>query len=699
MSGNKKGAAVKRKKNSISNCKDADEPSDTKKKHPTRKTLEKPIISKKKSKQNQSQKRHKKNNVQINSSESNNDDDDDDDDSSQDDNNDQSGSNSSDNSDSDSSGESSDDDDDDDDDGPVMLNSALWRSVEDVRSDDWMLQSCVLIRRASVLSDECKSTLEYYASVQQYLSDAIKSEILSYLLSQYHISNEMKHAAALEDLTVQTFIHLGAPIYLNRMFACRYLWTLITGGKGNETHPGLRRFIDRLSRNADVNLKYGVHHVLLRLLSRHPLMDGSSMVRIEDLNSEQLLYLIHDPEDVNDLLSLGWKPSVGTLLHYIYNEPSTSKMDLINYLSPAIWNELGSTLPVWMDSPYGFKLDPNYEQSWDSKQFWTTVPDPWLAAEKEARTQCPSLTLLRRTTKLPLMKSKTLQCILSILQKSPRMFKIFWIKNSLTWLNYIQLFSDSHLQVMWQILMHPPLERTYCSCNLTRLQHINDAIQGHKKRPRPREELATMAPLNHLCGTDSIHRLMRPQKCAPWYRVVPPPNDDGDVLDMIPAILSENILKTTYGTPNYGRTVAVAHFLILMYLKKVTTTTIMVLAEIVTGWKPNKIQTLRDILTIVSKITPIFTPQSTKSSEAAAAAVSTTNISHETKAIGQLGSSGQVQSHLLYKNPHHAPLSKCLRRLYLQLRNQKNINSTNSTSNLTMFTLASIYDTLHLHLY
>ena len=229
----------------------------------------------------------------------------------------------------------------------VSTNNALMSGIREHRSKDWMLRACAITRHPSMFSDLVRDKRKLEAHVEQWwvwlrkvgpgLPDAIKAEMLLTTLINFGSGSAYRVLSS-----------LGFPTYLNGQFFIRYCWSALFADDAGVAV--LRSFIRYLADDSLSRSAYGQRHVYLRLMSRSDDMDVKA---IEDHKSLVILPRIHNVEDVNDLLSLGWRPTIGTLLEFAQTH---SLRRQIKYLGPAVWSDLSTTLPLWHDSPYDPKL-------------------------------------------------------------------------------------------------------------------------------------------------------------------------------------------------------------------------------------------------------------------------------------------------------------------------------------------------------
>jgi hypothetical protein len=495
---------------------------------------------------------------------------------------------------------------------------------------------------------------------------------------------------------VKVFTTLGCPVYISGKFSVRYLWSIL----GISYEDTLKRFVTSLANDANVRSIYGARHVLLRLMSK--LKGMHNLLSIENLDTDLVLKGITYVDDVNDLVRLGWRPNIGTFLHYADKMPVHS---LIDRIAPVLWSDLSITLPMWHDSPF----DPRSLKAsvLEGDAFWKEIPEYWLRTEEQLRSQCPSLSSVR-TFKMPMLKPTGLQQLLSIVQKSPTLIRHSWANKSLTWLNFILLYRPEYFHVLLQVLLYPHAAKTPCMCHMYRLEHINYA---RKQRRRYRDNLlmndGNNGPNGHRCEHEEHTVLLHSIQCMPWYRHPPPDNRDPDRFDMIHAVLHDRV-NSPWALNNLGRVVAVAHLLIILTAKGVTTTSIQLIADVVTGWrKQPTIKDLRPILANMFDLAQTITlsqsqsqsqsqsitrnsntpptdshPTSSDLAQAVAAALTKTDDKADDKTDNVDRSSGQmekavwscgekdnrlVQSHLLYRRPADAVLANALKRLHLKL--------------------------------
>lgn len=555
-------------------------------------------------------------------------------------------------------------------------NNALLRNISQIRAPNWVLHACALARQPVMYHDLSEDTrvrfgdqgMKEYVSkcwswlreIGVHLPEAIKSEMLLTTLTNFG------SLPALNMLAV-----LGFPAYFNGQFFIRYFW----GGLYSEVSTRvLQQFIREVAKDPNARRAYGTRHVYLRLMSQVTASEETHVDEIVAHDSSILLRRLKSVEDVNDLLSLGWRPNVGTLLHHAQTH---SLHRIIKDLAPAICTDLSTTIPMWLDSPFDPASITPGPASLDSHEFWNGVPEYWLASADQIQRACPTLAN-PRGTKMPALEPGDLQRILSLMHKAPTLIRLAWAKKSLTWLNYILLFRYEHFYTLLQILLVPPItSRPPCLCQIYRLTHINNARKSRRKKQRravPTNLIdpadADIGPRSHQgCENEYPSVILRPQQCMPWYRAAPSTNSDWDRYDVIHAALSDRkILHSPYGLSHRGRTVAIAHLLILFNAKGITATSIQLLADIVAAWPSQpSIKDLRPLLAKMHALTQILKVQPLANTSPAPEKKISASADEGGAVLGSFGSTGAVQSHVLYRKPKDAVLCSALRKLHQEL--------------------------------
>lgn len=577
--------------------------------------------------------------------------------------------------------------------------NSLLRGIDQNRLADWILHACLLARYQPLFLERGRLSVaelpfvekswEWLREVGLKLPQSIMYDMLASSLTLFGPS------AAFSILKVLQF-----PAFLNGQFIIRLLWNGLNVGVCASLATNLRRFIVLIAGSEEARKFYGPRHVLIRLMSRATTEEPFEVVEIEELNSLILFRRLRSVEDVNDLLQLGWRPNAGTLLDLAQTEPLCKSIHL---LAPAVWVDLSSTLPMWLDSPYNpsTALATNMETAAD---FWDVVPEYWLESENQIRAHCATLSQ-PRPYKMALMKPSNLQRMLTLMHKAPTLLRYAWVKKSLTWLNYIKMFRHEHFHTMLQVLLQPPLARPPCLCHVYRLSSINI---NRKNRRRRHAHLdvhnnndANVGPRGHNgCeAVEVVSHVMNPlnQQCMPWYRTSPQTPHDPDRFDIINEVLHQNNdqAMAPYSLNRRGKTIAIAQLLLLLTAKGITATSIHLLAEIVASW--NVAPTIKDLRLVLGKMNEFAT---TLTNEMASrpcdqkkmdmsnggtpgdrkhgggggdgartekAAAKSDIKAAEGCVIGSLGMASSVQSHVLYKSPKDAVLCSALRTLHAQL--------------------------------
>jgi hypothetical protein len=548
------------------------------------------------------------------------------------------------------------------------------------------------------------------------LPDATKSDVMLTTLTNFG------SRPALEVLRA-----LGYPAYLNGQFFVRYFWS---GIYTDACTKALQSFVKLVAADDLAKAAYGARHVYLRLMSRAEGSEDVAVREIEDHHSSTLLRRIKSVEDVNDLLSLGWRPTVGALLEYAQGFAAQTELlaDRVRKVAPAAWVDLSTTIPMWLDSPF----DPATADapSIDSySDFWRATPQHWLSSEEQVRSQYPSMSLERHAKMHrgqagkpsspaalgEIMSPAGLQRMLALVHKSPTLIRYAWCAKSLTWLNYILLFRDRHFQTMLQVLLQPSAPRPPCLCPIERLTRINNTRRarrrGHFRVWRaddPRDN--DISPRGHVetCIAEVFsNSILRPNQCMPWYRAAAPTAADPDRPHLLHAILPARKLGSPYSLSQLGTTVAIAHFLILLNAKGVTATSIQLLGDIVAHWpKQPTVKELRKILppmyalsSSLAKLPPSVRAVGASTSPPAKHSETLQPRANAVRVFGALGSSGSVESHLLYRNPNEARLINALADLHHQLeratRDWCYPRPTQKLPNPDQQLLREIYDSVH----
>jgi len=171
----------------------------------------------------------------------------------------------------------------------------------------------------------------------------------------------------------------------------------------------------------------------------------------------------------------------------------------------------------------------------------------------------------------------------------------------------------------------------------------------------------------------------------PWYRTPPASNYDWDRYDVIHAALNDRkILCSPYSLNQRGRTVAIAHLLILLNAMGITATSIQILGDIITSSSHQpSIKDLRPILAKMHLLTEQLRSKRTTTTSSSMSKEDTTVISSKPQQPqglplsskseeGSITSKNSVQTHILYRKPNHAMLCGELKQLHLDLATATN---------------------------
>lgn len=343
---------------------------------------------------------------------------------------------------------------------------------------------------------------------------------------------------------------------------------------------------------------------------------------IEQRQAGVLFRTLQHVDDCADLVALGWRPQLATLIEHAHQEPVGALVPLI---APVLWQSLVSTAVPLRDSPYEAPSRLPTEPL-ESLQFWDQTSEHWLTSYRELIRDCPHAPDPRPPNGIAAQQPLTspqLQRLLALVHKGPALMRLAWAAKAMSWPAYVSLFEREHWHAMLQILLQAPAEMAPCRCHLERLRGLdayrtNTARGGHRAAAARRRHGGEEGAARHKHSCDPERRTILvnslQQMCLPWLRAIATSADA--INDASPTLA----IAAPFGLNFVGRAVAIAHFLVELYWRGVTATSAQIIGDIVAHWERQpSIKDLRAFFSLASELSRPQAPSASAQSNSPAA--------------------------------------------------------------------------------
>lgn len=308
---------------------------------------------------------------------------------------------------------------------------------------------------------------------------------------------------------------------------------------------------------------FGPRRILMDLLLDYRRRQDDSYFTVERWEgvlglSPALLMVSPTPALITQLEKMQcWKPTVMDLLT-ILHENWRIQPDALTLLVPYILSDLQTTISGWEDSPFR-PPHPNVTDS-DLAQIWKgdravgklgDIPLEYWMRSKQQMGEFWKHSGSPLMHKPDIVTSSSLQAMLKLAHKSPRLIKNALASHLLNSIRFVQLYRREYFQCMIQILLQPPTmwSQQPCLCFLQAL-HLGvfdkNSLTVDLARKR-NEEYKRIAEL-HTCHRQSCELS---GSTIPWFRV----NIVSEITDEVHASrYSHSHKKRAYANKSYGET-------------------------------------------------------------------------------------------------------------------------------------------------
>ncbi len=451
---------------------------------------------------------------------------------------------------------------------------------------------------------------------------------------------------------------LGWPPTLGGFMWCRALYQTVLR---YEVDDVMQELLVSAAKSTKARHLQGHHHVLSRLAVRRKHYNGCGIIphilrQLADLDTHGLLFHQVTKEDVEDLIGLGWKPTIIPVINLLM-VPHLGKRaanSICEFVLPRLWKEAIATFPFTVsnnqvrpasqsilmtpvDAAPLFEPHLLSDPLREKERFWTgPVSERWTNTYSATSSLGASNVKFdvgrdrpdREVRGLRLQKPN-LQRLLCILHKLPVLMQWTFARHRINWTQLVGAFDGDDIGAALQLLLRPPATSAPCRCLFFSLD-INATIRVRIENERRvalarnevfREQPGAFSPPSHAHKCVEGHALqtktgLSSPLCSVWFRPDTGGMRDADV--EWTSLLLKKRLSGKYALPKIGRAVAAAHVLAILFWRRVPTTTILVLGDVVIEWanRPSE-RALRTILTAISQL-PLPSPGPPSDSESPA---------------------------------------------------------------------------------
>jgi hypothetical protein len=439
---------------------------------------------------------------------------------------------------------------------------------------------------------------------------------------------------------------IGWPPTLSGFMWCRALYQSLNR---YEVDDVMQELLMSAAKSTNARNFQGHHHVFARLAIRRKHYLGCGIIphvlrQLTEFDTHSLLQDALTREDVDDLIGLGWKPTIVPVINILMMShlKKSAANSICEFVLPHLWKEATATFP--------FAIANNQSRPANQSILMTPVdaaplfephllPDPlrdkerfWGGPVSERWTNTYSATAALGASNVKFdvsrdraevrglrLQKPNLQRLLCILHKMPVLMQWTFARHRINWTQLVSAFDGDDIGAALQLLLRPPAITAPCRCLFFSLD-INAAIRVRIENERRvalarnevfREQPGVFSPPSHAPKCVEGHGLqtktgMIYPLCSVWFRPDTGGMREADV--EWTSLLLKKRLSCRYALPRIGRAVAAAHVLAIFFWRNVPATTILVFGDVVLEWcnRPSE-RVLRSILTAISHL-PLPSP-------------------------------------------------------------------------------------------